>query len=271
MTFSMDLSQPHRIVAANAHTYTTPTEALYIDRTLVYHDFIYLIEGEWLFSESVRGEEVNYLLQPGDMLILPAGNHHYTRLPCKAGTRTFCIHVSRESGDMAFDRTQNTVIPSHRNCRKNGQVYALFKEIVDSFWSDNPNKEHQLSALFTLLICQLSAMQQPESYPSEVSGAIRLIHQAPHKTFSSEELAKQLNTGSRKLAQLFQDTTGESLRSYQQNRKLEMIALQLQIEPDIRLKELAATFGFYDEFYLSKQFKKKYGVSPAQYKQKRLI
>ena len=270
MTFSIDLSQPHRVVSANAHTYTVPTEALYIDRTLVYHDFIYLIDGEWLFSETVSDKEVNYLLKPGDMLILPAGNHHYTRLPCKAGTRTFCIHISRESKDMAYDCPQNIVIPSHRSCQSNRQVYGLFKEIVDTFWSDNPHKELQLSALFTLLICQLSAMQQPEEYPAEVSGAIRLIHEAPHKTFSAEELAAQLNTGSRKLAQLFRDATGESLRSYQQNRKLEMIALQLQIEPDIRLKELAATFGFYDEFYLSKQFKKKYGISPAQYKQKRL-
>ena len=204
------------------------------------------------------------------MLILPAGNHHYTRLPCKAGTRTFCIHVSRESGDMDQSHHQNIIIPSHRNCRSNRKIYSLFKDIVDTFWSDNPHKEHQLSALFTLLICQLSAMQQPQEYPPEVSGAIRLIHDMPHKTLSAEELATQLNTGSRKLAQLFQDTTGESLRSYQQNRKLEMVALQLQIEPDIRLKELAATFGFYDEFYLSKQFKKKYGLSPAQYKKNRL-
>lgn len=271
MRFSIDLSQPHRIVAANAHTYTTPTEALFIDRTLVYHDFIYLIEGEWLFSETVNGNEVNYLLKPGDMLILPAGNHHYTRLPCKAGTRTFCIHISKESRDMDLSCPQNTIIPSHRNCRANGQVYALFKDIVDTFWTDTPHKEHQLSALFTLLICQLCAIQQPEEYPAEVSGAIRLIHDAPHKTLSAEELAGQLNTNSRKLTQLFRDTTGESLRSYQQNRKLEMVALQLQIEPDIRLKELAATFGFYDEFYLSKQFKKKYGLSPAQYKKNRLV
>lgn len=266
MTFSMDLAQPHRVAAANAHTYTTPTEALYIDRTLVYHDFIYLIEGQWLFSEQVNGEEVNYLLHPGDVLILPAGNHHYTRLPCMAGTRTFCIHISRESYDMDSSHPGNIVIPSHRNCRDNNQIYTLFKEIVDTFWADPPYKEQQLSALFTLLICQLSAAPQPAEYPPEVLGAIRLIHEAPHITYSSQDLAKALGVSSRSLSQNFRDATGESLRSYQQNRKLERIALQLQIEPDIRLKELATTFGFYDEFYLSKQFKKKYGVSPAQYK-----
>ncbi len=270
MTFSMDLSQPHRVVSANAHTYTTPTEALYIDRTLIYHDFIYLIEGEWLFSETVNGQEVNYLLRPGDVLILPAVNHHYTRLPCKAGTRTFCIHVSREATDMDLTCARNISIPSHRNCRSNRQIFTLFKNIVDTFWSDTPHKEHQLCALFTLLMCQLSAMQQPESYPPEVSGAIQLIHETPHMTFSSQALAQALGVNSRSLARNFRDATGESLRGYQQDRKLEMVALQLQIEPDIRLKELAATFGFYDEFYLSKQFKKKYGVSPSEYKQKRL-
>lgn len=267
MSFHIDLSYPHRVAAANSHTYVTPTEALYIDRTLIYHDFIYMIEGEWLFSETIDGQEVNYLLKPNDILILPAGNHHYTRLPCKAGTRTLCVHISSEANDM-----QNIpgciTLPSHLNCRANRRIFSLFKEIVELFWSDDPHKQHRLSAVFTLLICELAGMQQVESPREDVARVIQLIHEQPHRAFSAEELAELLGTSSRKLAQSFRDATGETLRAYQSNRKLEMVALQLEIEPDIRLKELACTFGFYDEFYLSKLFKKKYGLSPLEYKRK---
>ena len=47
MAFSTDLSVNHQVIAANSHTYAVPTEALYLDRTLICHDFIYLLDGEW--------------------------------------------------------------------------------------------------------------------------------------------------------------------------------------------------------------------------------
>ena len=266
MTFYIDPSQPHHIASANSHTYTAPTEALYIDRTIVYHDFIYLIDGEWLFSETIDDQEVNYLLKPGDVLILSAGNHHYTRLPCKAGTRTLCIHVCQAEGDMDASRPGCVALASHLNCKSNRKVLSLFKQIVDIFWSDDPNKAPLLTATFTLLACELASAKHPGNSPSDIRRAIQLINESPHKTFSTDELSALLGIPPRKLTHQFREETGETLRSYQISRKLEMIALQLQIEPDIRLKELAATFGFYDEFYLSKQFKKKYGVSPAQYR-----
>ena len=54
--------------------------------------------------------------------------------------------------------------------------------------------------------------------------------------------------------------------TYQLNLKLEMIAKQLELEPELRMLDLAHAFGFYDEFHMSKAFKKKYGVSPMQYR-----
>lgn len=266
MAFSTDLSVNHQVIAANSHTYTVPTEALYLDRTLVCHDFIYLLDGEWLFSETIDAQEVNYLLRPDDVLILPAGNHHYTRLPCKAGTRTLCLHITKEAGDMENVGEHVISLPSQINCRTNRQVKALFQEIVSVFWAEDSYKQHRLSALFTLLICELAHIQQPKNDLDEVHRAIRLINKTPHKTLSAEALAASLCTDPRKLSVRFREATGETLHAYQINRKLEMIALQLRVEPELRLKELAALFGFYDEFYLSKLFKKKYGVSPREYR-----
>lgn len=266
MSLTIDLSQTHRVVAANSHTYAVPTEPLYLDRTLIYHDFIYLIEGEWMFSETIHGKEVNYLLKPDDVLILPAGNHHYTRLPCQAGTRTLCLHITKEDIDADASEDNIITLPSQLCCRGNRQLLSLFKQIVTVFWSADPKKQHRLCALFTLLLCELAGIQHSTQPESDVARAMQLMNESPHKTLSAEELANALCTNPRKLSQRFREATGENLRAYQTNRKLEMIALQLTIEPDLRLKELASLFGFYDEFHLSKQFKRKYGLSPLQYK-----
>ena len=48
----IDLKSNHTLAAANAHYYKIPTEEYYVDRTLQYHDLIYLIEGSWGFTEN---------------------------------------------------------------------------------------------------------------------------------------------------------------------------------------------------------------------------
>jgi AraC-like DNA-binding protein len=45
-----------------------------------------------------------------------------------------------------------------------------------------------------------------------------------------------------------------------------MVALQLKLEPDWKLSQIATAFGFYDEFHMSKAFKQKFGVSPSDYR-----
>ena len=48
--------------------------------------------------------------------------------------------------------------------------------------------------------------------------------------------------------------------------KLEMVRDFLIHQPDAKLHEAALNFGFYDEFHLSKAFKKQYGVSPSKFR-----
>ena len=62
------------------------------------------------------------------------------------------------------------------------------------------------------------------------------------------------------------NTWNPALEEVTAARKLEMVASQLEVDPDVRLAEIADLFGFYDEFHLSRSFKQKYGLSPSQYK-----
>ena len=78
MALHFDLSAPHRIAAANSHYYKAPTDVLYLDRVMKYHDLVYLEEGGWCFTES----EIDYPMEKGDVLLLAAGRRHYTRQPC---------------------------------------------------------------------------------------------------------------------------------------------------------------------------------------------
>lgn len=50
------------------------------------------------------------------------------------------------------------------------------------------------------------------------------------------------------------------------NLKLEMAAAEIKNYPDVTFKEIAATYGFYDEFHFSRCFKRKYGFPPKELK-----
>lgn len=264
MSIRLDLSAPHRVVAANSHYYKAPTEVLYIDRVMQMHDLVYLVDGGWAITEN----EVDYPLEKDDVLLLSAGRHHYTRLPCLPETRTMCIHVTCERNDNV-DCERCVQLPTLMHLQGSAQVKTYFEEIIGTFWSDNPRRQEKMSALLDLIVCELADWEEAKNAkrPDIAAEVIRIINATPHRMFKLGEVADMLYVSGRTVENAMRRGTGLSFAEYQMSRKLDMAAMQLTVEPYVRLKEIAAAFGFCDEFHLSKAFKRKYGVSPRGYKQ----
>lgn len=264
MSIRLNLSVSHEVMTANSHYYRTPTEERYIDRTLPYHDLIYIVEGDWAIAEA---EEV-YHLKKGDVLLLSAGRHHYARQPCQAGTRTLCMHISCPESD--FDILANSIeLPTLLHIGGEHIIRHYFEQIVDIYWSNQSYKNERLETLLRLLLLELAAVQSKQKNPQDTLAdqAISLITSDPHRRITTEEAAKRLYVSTKTLTNAMRQKTGMPFYAYQKNIKLEMIAAQLVTETDLRISEIANAFGFNDEFHLSNAFKKKYGVSPQKYRQ----
>ena len=61
-------------------------------------------------------------------------------------------------------------------------------------------------------------------------------------------------------------TFGKVASKREKQQKLKMVAMQLKLEPEWKLSQIATAYGFYDEFHMSKAFKQKFGVSPSDYR-----
>lgn len=259
----LDLNARHMLVAANTHYYREPTQARCIDRVLPYHDLIYLVDGGWSFTEENR----EYPLAKDDVLLLAAGRHHFNRLPCQSGTRTFCLHITCESGDRSAN-PDAVMLPSQLHIRAAQTVRSYFKEIVSVYWTQDAYREQKLSALVSLLLLSLlEAHQQAAGEEDLASKAIALIMASPHQRLQTNTAAQTLFVSPKTLNNAMKRKVGVPFYAYQKSRKLEMAAMQLELEPELKLREIAAAFGFYDEFHMSKAFKQKYGVSPQEYRQ----
>lgn len=262
---SVDLRAPRMLAAANEHYYKQPTEAHYLDRVLEYHDLIYIEEGTWTMTE---GEE-EYPLEKGDVLFLAAGRHHYNRLPCLPETRTFCLHVTTAPGDRE-DNPAASALPTHLHVRHSEQIRLYFSELVTAWWSDDAFREERIRALLTLLLLEIrTEYEKQQAGTGDLADrAIALLNLSPHRRFETSKMAELLFVSTRTLNNAMHKKTGTSFYAYEKDLKLERIALQLRMEPEIKISEIAASYGFHDEFHLSKAFKQKFGMPPGEYRER---
>lgn len=263
MAIYLDPTAAHQVLSANSHYYKEQTEPNYLDRVLDCHDLIYLLSGSWVIAEE--GQE--YSLKPGDVLLLAAGRHHHTCVSCEAGTRTFCIHISCAPTD-AEDAPSALSLPSRLSLPGSHTVQFLFEQIVSAQWSDRSYRQERLSSLFTALVYELAAAANaPSDRQSDLADrAISQLMADPHRRILTSEMAQMLYVSEKKLNDSMRQRTGMPFYAYQKALKLDMVASQLRTEPDLRISEIAEAFDFHDEFHLSNAFKKKFGMSPQNYR-----
>ncbi len=80
-------------------------------------------------------------------------------------------------------------------------------------------------------------------------------------------LKDQVNLSEKYMCTVFKQVTGKSIIEYINEKRMEK-AGELLLTTDKRMKEISDAVGIPDQFYLSKLFKKHYGMTPTQYKNK---
>jgi len=260
MQLTIDINNTHKIESANYITNVEPR--LHPNRIMEEHDFLYILDGTWEIYEN----DVAYQLAGDDLLILTAGAHHYGLTPSNAGNRHMYIHLYAEQSSSSSD---TVVLDSLYHCANNPQIKHYFKEIISTYWSEDSMKEIRLSLLFSLFICELDSLKHshnvPNRYADIISKVIDTLQTNPQIIYSCKEMADQFFICSRTLSNMFMQTYGVSFYSYQINLKMEMVRQYLSDHPDELLINVAKNFGFYDEFHLSKSYKKKFGMPPKRY------
>lgn len=180
------------------------------------------------------------------------------------------------------DRTQNqeNVPEQHAlaacatliHCQHHPQVRRYFQELISEYWSQNPVRKERLSLYFNMILCELIALQEEQAgngEPEPMLDEVReQIQSNPQIFYTPKEMAAHFFVCARTLNNHFQRACGKTFSGYQMDLKLDMVREFLLHHPEATLHEVALNFGFYDEFHLSKSFRKKYGQSPSFYRKK---
>lgn len=239
----------------------------------MFHDIVYMESGTW---DIFCGDE-HFDVFEGDVFILPAGISHKSKCECKAGTTNYYLHMAPVIGDnIGGEPPQNDgitrlAISTVIHCQNNMMVRSLFEEITQLYYSTKPERDDVISALlqtllFTLYQCDNSVSSKKDDI---VNKCLDIMKESPNVLFKELEMAKLLYVSDKTLRAEFVNKFGKTFYQYQMDTKLGQAGIYLIEYPTMKLSEIADLLGFCDEFHLSKVFKKKYGVSPIQYRKNR--
>ena len=101
----------------------------------------------------------------------------------------------------------------------------------------------------------------------EVAAALRFIRENRGRPFGVGDILQEICISRRSLELRFQKTLRRSVRQEIQNVHLEW-ARQLLAETDMALPNVAQKSGFSTASYLGQVFRKRYGVTPSQYRKR---
>ncbi|HEY3404854.1 MAG TPA: helix-turn-helix domain-containing protein, partial [Ohtaekwangia sp.] len=136
-------------------------------------------------------------------------------------------------------------------------------------------RDSLMKAIMTILarnISRQSLVEKNQGLNASLEDVLLYIRQniytASRLRLSS--LSREFNYAPGYLSTWFKRHTGESLKQYITRYKLKLIETRL-LYSDLSLSEIADEFGFSDESHLSKQFRKYTGVSPRNFRKKKII
>jgi len=139
----------------------------------------------------------------------------------------------------------------------------------------------QLAGLLDMLAAQAAAMQEAAAESSSGSAQVskeRVADPLVRKVevyledftkdkYSMTELAASLHMSYGHLARLYKERTGMTLVERMNQLRLEKAA-SLLAQPELMIAEVAERSGYPDIYYFSKAFKRAYGCTPSQYRNK---
>ena len=260
----LDNSAKRTVTTCNFNRHTN---AKHPDRIMCEHDLVYIREGQWKIAQ----DGIEYLVVPGDVILLQAGHHHYGTEPCISSVKTCFIHFSAHTTDQVEDVNESNAgfwrFPIVVHCKNNPMVGLFIERIIYSYWSDSLYAADKAAAYLSILLSEISETSGFEGKQSSmISDIKKRIKTTPERFIGIEEFATDYHCSIRTISSKFKEATGCSLHAWQIREKCYMAEELLKSEPATTLKEIAAIFGFYDEYHFNKCFKKIIGHTPKRFK-----
>ncbi|MBP1996024.1 AraC family transcriptional regulator [Paenibacillus eucommiae] len=155
------------------------------------------------------------------------------------------------------------------------QAAVLFRHMQQAFHGKKNGSHLRAIGYLHLLLAEYSAALAPASPLGDLpeTESSKLIEQAVHylstqyaEPITIEMMAESLGYNRAYLSRLFKQHTQVTPVTFLLKLRIDKARLLLRERRELTVEQIAASVGFHDPLYFSKQFRRWYGASPTEYR-----
>jgi len=249
---------PHK----NAHPKSFKSVA--VGRVLSEYQVIYITKGSGFFETKGLRLSVN----AGSIMLLFPGVAHVYKPAYDIGWTEYWVGFR---GPYADKLQGNGFISPDKPLYDIGlrsDIVALFARILDLVRSQEPLYQIRASSAALCLMAEILAYDRIAAQPSQAEKLVQrskfLMEERIYAELDLAAICESLGVSASRLNELFKAYTAMTPYQYFIGIKMQK-AKELLGGGESSIKEVAFRLGFKDEYYFSRLFKSKIGVSPSQW------
>ncbi len=208
-------------------------------------------------------------IHAGDVMILFPGVRHAYHPVRETGWHEYWVGFS---GEHAFRLWHNGLFSPVRAVHRIGlsaELLADFEQIIRLCRQQTPGFQVRLGALVLQLLAHIHAIETSSRTSLEDSELVyraRQIMQSHVETgITVEEIAAEIGVNYTRLLEFFRQYTGLTPYQYFLQMRVHR-AKELLQDQKLSIKEIAARLTFENQYYFSRLFRRKTGMTPTQWR-----
>ncbi|MDR1899299.1 MAG: helix-turn-helix transcriptional regulator [Treponema sp.] len=229
----------------------------------------------WQYTVSGRGaidvKDGRIDLLPGSLMIVSVPGPHVYYLPEDSDhwEFVFLVMIGREA--MRITRMIERNLGNVVSTGATPQTVAFLYKTLDRLFSGEINDPF-INSCYTYRLCMTFLEEAGDRGNAGETplfeGVKNFLKDNLQRDISVEEMAEYMGISRSHFTRLFSREMGTSPRMYLEDLRLKT-AMGLLFGDNVSVKETAARCGIYDVNYFCRLFKKRYGVSPGKYRERK--
>jgi len=257
--------QPGTVYPPYITDHPAPFRTVAEGRVLPEFQLVYITSGEGVFSCDGK----TYQVKPGCvMLLLPGLKHMYKPLS-ETGWKEYWVGFKGVYFLRLLEEGRFSPENIFFQTGLHNSIVSFFNQIFDEVRSQKPLYQFKTSALILSLLAEILTRErrteQPNFYEEIISKAKYLMESNVFSAINLPVISDQLGISTSRLNEIFKTYT--SMTPYQYYIQIKIHKAESLLEQEnISVKEAAYRMGFEDQYYFSRLFKNKTGISPSDWK-----